>query len=74
MSVDMKGLFKNALNILFSNEVLVTVKGTTRVGKAGIFITVPFSYEGRHKLELFNQPVAAPPVIPITTPSGKSGH
>ena len=55
MNVDMKSLFKNALNVLFSNEVLVTVKGSTRVGKAGIYINVPFNYEGRHKVELFNQ-------------------
>lgn len=55
MNVDMQQLFKNALNVLFSNEVLVTIKGNTRVGKGGIYITVPFNYEGRHKVELFNQ-------------------
>jgi LEA14-like dessication related protein len=53
MAVDMKSIFKNALNMLFSNEVLVTVKGTTRVGKAGFYVTVPFNYEARHKLKLF---------------------
>jgi LEA14-like dessication related protein len=54
MNVDMREIYKNALNLLFSNEVLVDIKGTTRVGKAGFFITVPFHYEGRHKLDLFN--------------------
>jgi LEA14-like dessication related protein len=51
--VDMKTVLKNSLNFLFSQEVLINVKGTTRVGKAGIFKTVPFQYEARHKLQLF---------------------
>ncbi|MDE3251323.1 MAG: LEA type 2 family protein [Bacteroidota bacterium] len=51
--VDMKTVLKNSLNFLFSQEVLINVKGTTRVGKAGIFKTVPFQYEARHKLNLF---------------------
>lgn len=51
--VDMKTLLRNSLNILFSQEVLVNVKGTTRVGKAGFFVTVPFNYEAKHKLSLF---------------------
>ena len=53
MEVDMRNIYKNALNTLLSNDVLVEVKGNTRVGKAGIFITVPFNYEGRHKFDLF---------------------
>lgn len=53
IGIDLKEFYKNALNMVVSNEVLVTVKGTTRVGKAGIFKTVPFTYEGRHKLNLF---------------------
>ncbi len=51
--VDMKTVLKNSLNVLFSQEVLVNVKGTTRVGKAGFFATVPFNYEARHKLSFF---------------------
>ncbi|MES2004874.1 MAG: LEA type 2 family protein [Bacteroidota bacterium] len=51
--VDMKTLLKNSLTMLFNKEVLINVKGTTRVGKAGFFTTVPFSYEARHKLDLF---------------------
>jgi LEA14-like dessication related protein len=53
MEVDMKNAFKNSLSVLFSNEVLVKVKGTTRVGKGGLFLNVPVNYEGRHKFELF---------------------
>ncbi len=51
--IDMKAVLKNGLNLLFSQEVLINVKGTTRVGKAGFFRTVPFNYEARHKLSLF---------------------
>ena len=51
--VDMKTVLKNSLNVLFSQEVLVNVKGTTRVGKAGFFATVPFNYEAKHKLSFF---------------------
>jgi LEA14-like dessication related protein len=52
IQVDMRGIFKNALTVLFNKEVLLHVKGTTRVGKAGFFKTIPFDYEARHKLEL----------------------
>ena len=51
--VDMKAVLKNGLNLLFSKEVLINVKGTTRVGKAGFYKTVPFDYEARHTLSLF---------------------
>ena len=53
IDVDMKNIFKNSLNVLFSREVLVGAKGSTRVGKGGIFVTVPFNYEGRHTVDLF---------------------
>lgn len=52
IQVDMRGIFKNAFTMLFNREVLLHVKGTTRVGKAGFFKTIPFDYEARHKLEL----------------------
>ena len=54
MNVDMQRIYKNAFNVLFSKEVLVTAKGNTRLGKAGIYINVPFNYESRHKVDLFN--------------------
>ena len=53
MQVDMKNVFKNTLSVLFANDVLVKVTGTTRVGKGSFFINVPVKYEGRHKFELF---------------------
>lgn len=52
IEVDMKNVFKNTLNAIFGSELLVEVKGTTRVGKGGIFINVPVDYSGRHKLGL----------------------
>jgi len=52
MDVDMRNIFKNTLSVLFSREVLIGAKGTTRIGKGGIFVTIPFNYEGRHKVEL----------------------
>ena len=51
--VDMKSVLKNSINLLLSQEVLINVKGTTRVGKAGFYTNVPFNYEARHKLSLF---------------------
>ena len=51
--IDMKAVLKNGLNLLFSKEVLITVKGTTKVGKGGFFKTVPFNYEATRKLSLF---------------------
>jgi hypothetical protein len=51
MQVDMKNIFKNTFNVFFSKEVLVGAKGTTRIGKGGIYINVPFNYEGRHKVD-----------------------
>lgn len=54
MNVDMQRIYKNAFNVLFSKEVLITAKGNTRLGKAGIYINVPFNYESRHKVDLFN--------------------
>lgn len=54
MQVDMKNLVKNTFTSIFANDMLLEVKGTTRVGKAGIYITVPFSYSGRYKFSMFN--------------------
>jgi LEA14-like dessication related protein len=53
MDVDMKNVFKNTFSVLFGKDVLIKVKGTTRVGKGGVYINVPVNYEGRHKFEMF---------------------
>ncbi|HEX6915927.1 MAG TPA: LEA type 2 family protein [Chitinophagaceae bacterium] len=54
MEVDMKNVFRNTLSVLVNKDVLVKVKGTTRVGKGSFFINVPVDYEGRHEFELFD--------------------
>ncbi len=53
LMVDMKTLLKNSLYVLLNNEVLIGAKGTTRVGRRGIYLTIPFQYEGKQKLNLF---------------------
>ncbi len=54
MLVDMRGVYKNAMTVLLNKEVTMRVKGTTKVGKAGVFVNMPFTYEGKHKLDLFD--------------------
>jgi LEA14-like dessication related protein len=54
LDIDMKSLLKNSLTVLISNEVLIGAKGTTRVGRKGIYVTIPFHYEGKQKLNLLN--------------------
>lgn len=53
MQVNMKGLFKNSINLLFNNEVTIAAKGTSRVGKGGFYVTIPFDYQGKQKINLF---------------------
>jgi len=53
LEVDMKSILKNSLSFLFNREVLIGAKGSTKVGKGGFYVTVPFTYEGKHKLNLF---------------------
>ena len=45
--------YKNSLNALLSKQVLVELRGSTRVGKSGIFITVPFNYSAMETFSLF---------------------
>ena len=53
MKVDMKNVFKNALGTIFSKQVLVVLRGSTKVGKGGIFITVPFNYSAMETFSMF---------------------
>ena len=53
MNVDMKNVFKNALGTFLSKQVLVELNGSTRVGKSGIYITVPFKYSAVQKFSMF---------------------
>ena len=51
--VDMKNVFKNALNTLAGNEVLIKVTGNLKLGKANIFMSMPVNYEAKHKFSMF---------------------
>ncbi len=53
LDVDMKNVIKNSLSLIMNNEVLIGARGTTRVGRGGIYLTIPFNYEGKQKLNLF---------------------
>ncbi len=50
MEVDMKNVFKNALNTLLSKEVTVKVTGRIKLGKANVFFGMPVNYEGKQQL------------------------
>ena len=39
------------LRDLSKRDVLLKANGSVKVGKAGIFITKPFSYQGKHRLD-----------------------
>ena len=50
LDVDMKYLLKYSLFGFKKEEVLVTVKGTAKVGKGGIYKKIPLQYEGKQNL------------------------
>ena len=52
MTVDMKQLYSNALDILLSNVVTIKLDGFAKMGKAGIFFNLPIKYEGTQKIDL----------------------
>ncbi len=54
LDVNMKSVLKSGVGMFFNKEVLINVKGTTRLGRAGIFKTIPFDYSEKHSLNLFN--------------------
>jgi LEA14-like dessication related protein len=53
IDVDMKNLLKNGLASFLTNEVMVKVEGTVRVGKLNVFKTFKVSYEGKQQLSIF---------------------
>ena len=52
MRVSMGGVFKNAFSLLMNKEVIIKVKGKTKIGKGSIFFDVPFTYESRQAISL----------------------
>ena len=53
IQIDLKTVVQNGISLLFNREVLINVKGTSRVGRAGFYKTIPFNYEAKHSLSLF---------------------
>ncbi len=53
IQTDMKNVFKNAWNALTNKTILIRATGTITAGVAGIYKTIPLSYEGRHEASLF---------------------
>jgi hypothetical protein len=45
----MKNLLKNGLATFLTNEVMVKVTGTIRVGKLNVFKTFNVNYEGKQQ-------------------------
>jgi len=50
-SVQLGKLLQLNLKDIGSREVLLQANGTARIGKAGIYITKPIQYSGRHRLD-----------------------
>lgn len=53
MQVNIGEVLKRSVGLLFNNEVTIGARGTTQVGKGGFFVTIPFNYEGKQKINLF---------------------
>jgi LEA14-like dessication related protein len=49
-SIPVGTFLKLNLQDISSREILLKATGSTKVGKAGIFITKPVQYEGKHRL------------------------
>ena len=45
-------ILKRGTSILFNKEAIIGVKGTTRVGKIGIYRNIPIQYETKFKLPI----------------------
>lgn len=52
LRVSMGGVLKNAFSLFMNKEVLIKVKGKTKIGKGSIFFDVPFNYETRQTISL----------------------
>ncbi|MEO6915691.1 MAG: LEA type 2 family protein [Chitinophagaceae bacterium] len=53
LDLDLKTVISNSIGALLSNEVDLTIKGTAKLGKAGVYKNFPFTYQGKQKLNLF---------------------
>lgn len=51
-SVPLSAALKLKLNDLANRELLIQANGSVKVGKAGVYFTKPFTYSGKHKVDL----------------------
>jgi LEA14-like dessication related protein len=50
-SVSLQTVLGLDIRDLSQREVLIKANGSVKVGKAGIYITKPFTYQGKHRLQ-----------------------
>ena len=50
-SISLSEALKLKTNDLSNRELLVRANGSVKVGKAGVFISKPFNYSGKHKID-----------------------
>jgi hypothetical protein len=50
-SVPVATALKLKLNDLANRELLVQANGSVKLGKAGVYITKPFAYSGKHRVD-----------------------
>ena len=53
VDVDMKNLLKNGITSILSNQVVIKVTGTVKVGKGNIYKSFPVNYEGVQNFSFF---------------------
>jgi len=51
LEVDMKTIYSSGFSILLNRDMLLTVNGVARVGKAGMYTNVPFTYAAKQKID-----------------------
>ena len=53
IKINPKSLISNDLSFLSNNEISISAKGSTKIGKGGFYVTIPFTYHGKQRLNLF---------------------
>jgi LEA14-like dessication related protein len=54
LAVDMRNLFKNSLNVMMKDKVMVKLTGSIKVGKANVFISFPVNYQEMETFSFLN--------------------
>jgi LEA14-like dessication related protein len=51
-SIPLATALKLKINDLANRDLLLQANGSVKVGKAGVFISRPFTYSGKHKIDI----------------------